>query len=320
MKVDIARAADSITAYGIQKTISVKSEFIDNINLRSHSKASELYVDATFHYKDVKEDISIPFVYRRTGTELLTSEAIGNYIVELYDALAPQNRTAWLEKQVIFWQTMPRASVTKPFFEALSTFRYTCVSCGLPKNTNTARRIQALKEFGYTLATNTKIYCKKCDKNCTHHALVPIPRGGLHSYETWTPETRHRILRVLGNFDAYEAKVIASTSLLPDHKFPEIRWDAETRRETLKNLSDDEIKLDFQLLNNQRNQQKREVCRNCYQTDKRGIAFGIKYFYDGDESWPKAIPKKGKGAEPGCVGCPWYDLAKWRGSLIKKLP
>ena len=31
-----------------------------------------------------------------------------------------------------------------------------------------------------------------------------------------------------------------------------------------------------------------------------------------------SIPKTGKDAEKGCVGCPWYDIAEWRKKLIEE--
>jgi hypothetical protein len=87
-------------------------------------------------------------------------------------------------------------------------------------------------------------------------------------------------------------------------------------------MTEQEIKNKFQLLDNQRNQQKREVCRKCFQTNKRGTIFGINYFYEGDENWQtnfinqnKEVVKIGKDAELGCVGCGWYDIQKWRESL-----
>ena len=81
------------------------------------------------------------------------------------------------------------------------------------------------------------------------------------------------------------------------------------------NMTDDEIRAKFQLMTNQRNQQKREVCRNCFQTGKRGTIYGISYFYEGNENWDKTIPPKGKEAEQGCIGCPWYDIQKWKEHL-----
>lgn len=35
--------------------------------------------------------------------------------------------------------------------------------------------------------------------------------------------------------------------------------------------------------------------------------------------WDASIPRKGKEAEKGCIGCPWYDIARWREALIKRL-
>ena len=69
----------------------------------------------------------------------------------------------------------------------------------------------------------------------------------------------------------------------------------------------------------QRNQQKREVCRKCFQTNKRGLIYGINYFYKGTIEWDEKIPKIGKKAEEGCVGCGWYDIKKWRDSLNTKI-
>ena len=83
-------------------------------------------------------------------------------------------------------------------------------------------------------------------------------------------------------------------------------------------LTNAEILNDFQLLSNQRNQQKREVCRTCYQSGNRGKMFGINFFYHGTELWDATIPKKGKAAEKGCIGCGWYDIQKWRLALESK--
>lgn len=110
-----------------------------------------------------------------------------------------------------------------------------------------------------------------------------------------------------------------SGNLLPDHKFSEIRWDKDTKDVNADDMTDEEIKAKFQLLSNQRNEQKREACRRCVLSGKRQCPFGIKYFYKGDEDWDPNIPQKGKEAEAGCVGCGWYDIEKWRQELNKQL-
>jgi len=286
---------------------------------RFHSKASEKYVDVSFSYERYPDYItSIPLEYRRTGTEI-ADEDVDKYLEEVYAATHPNKWDTWKQEQCAFWGER-NAETTKPFFNALAKeFGWCCVSCSLPANPNWARRIQDIKEFGYTLATNTKRHCATCERNTTQIILVPLPRGGITGYETWTPKLRNHIINLLSSFDAFEAKVTRKEGLLPDHKFPEIRWDAATKRDTLSGLDDSEIKRDFQLLSNQRNQQKREVCRNCFQTGNRGTVYGIPFFHSGTEKWDPLIPKIGKEAERGCAGCGWYDINAWRSALISKL-
>ena len=84
-------------------------------------------------------------------------------------------------------------------------------------------------------------------------------------------------------------------------------------------MTDAEIRQKFQLLDNQRNQQKREVCRKCAQEGIRGTIYGIKYYYKGTEKWDSSIPTLGKEAEKGCEGCPWYDIELWREKLNELL-
>lgn len=138
-------------------------------------------------------------------------------------------------------------------------------------------------------------------------------------YETFTPQFKSRIIRLLKGINAFEAKPTAIKGLIPDHKFSEVRWDEETKSENPMTMSDDEIVKKFQLLDNQRNQQKREICRRCFQSGKRGIIYGIPFFYVGTEDWPVDVPAVGKAAEKGCIGCAWYDIETWRMKLIKRL-
>ena len=253
---------------------------------RNHSKASESYINVTFRYDDsVKWEGSIPTEYRRTGIELTEDSDIEEYLKKVYIYCHPTHYLKWREEQEIFWKPKVRAAVTKSFFDALLSFEWTCVACQLPPNPNWARRIQELKEFGYTIATDTGRDCKICSSKKTHTLLIPIPRGGISGYEVWSPELRIRIIDVLKKYDAYEDKYGKKDNLLPDHKFPEIRWGNDTKRDSLEHLTDQEIKEQFQLLSNQRNLQKREVCRKCSQTNNRGYPFGIKYYYQGDQDW-----------------------------------
>ena len=296
---------------------------IEQLGKREHLKASETYIDVIFRY-DTKMEFktSVPIQYRRTGTNVDASDgkAIDSYLSKVYDEINPINWANWRKEQTKFWAGKARAEVTKSFFDKLAeNFDYCCVNCKLPNNPNWARRSQDLKDFGYTIATKLSEYCPHCDKSTTHLILLPLKRGSVIGYEIWSPKLRKKIVSLLKSYDVFEAKQVRKEGLLPDHKFSEIRWDEATKRESLENLTDEEILRDFQLLSNQRNQQKREVCRNCYQTGKRGIIYGIPFFYEGTESWNPSIPKIGKEAEKGCVGCAWYDIERWRKELIKQL-
>lgn len=311
------------TKTSIDITIYQDLENIQVHEKRFHNKASESYLDVTFSYeKDDKWEGSIPIEYRRTGTELSDISEIKKHLLQSYDHCQANKRREWLVEQEKFWRAnKAKADVTKSLFDALTNFQWTCIPCKFPNNPNWARRNQDLKELGFTIATYPKKHCNQCGKKTTHLILVPLPRGGITGYEAWSPKTREKIIETLKIYDVYEGKVGKKESLLPDHKFPEIRWDENTRRnqEAINNLTDEEIIKDFQLMTNQRNLQKREVCRQCYQDNLRPYPFGIKFYYEGDENWPNNIPKNGKDAEKGCIGCGWYDFEKWRNALNQKI-
>lgn len=288
--------------------------------LHKHEKASEAYIDVKMIYPSGKTfEGWIPIQYRRTGLDL-TDEEIPEYLESIYPYLDPDKAQDWFDEAEKFWRTeKPNASETKAVFDAIKSGKWTCINCTI-KNPNWARRFQDIKEFGFTFATKTPVTCPVCHHKSTYVMAIHIPRytdSSGNGYETWSPALRKRIIKVLDSYDAYEAKT--STSLLPDHKFSEIRWDQDTKAENPDSMSDQEIKAKFQLLSNQRNQQKREVCRKCFQTGQRQRIYGINYFYEGTEKWDDSIPRTGKGAEKGCIGCPWYDIEAWRKHLQKMI-
>ena len=287
---------------------------IEVVARRVHEKASEVHLDVQFHYPSEGEtwDGSVPIEDPRTNTQATTQEQIQAILQAAYDSMLPETRQAWLEEQTRNWSQFDKP-VTRPFFDALSDFRWKCTTHEMPRNTNPQRRIQDIKDMGYTVVAK-RMSCQNCGRTTTHLILLALPRAEGRGYETISQVLRERILDVLDNYDAYEGR--RGGHLLPDHKFPEVRWDARTREENAVDMTDEEIKEKFQLLSNQRNEQKREVCRNCFQTGKRGAPFGMKYFYEGGEDWPAEVPQRGSEAERGCVGCGWYDLDRWRSSLV----
>lgn len=286
-----------------------------------NSKASETYVSVTFTYSSKVWKGYVPIEYRRTGVSIDydDKEKLYQYLNTVYEDMNPSKFNEWKKEQDSFWKTKPNADTTKAFFDTLVEGGWKCGACEMPRNPNPQRRIQDLKEFGYTIATDLAHYCPKCNRNTSQRILLPIPRGGNtgNGYETWSPALRKRIINILNSYDVYEC--VTTPHCLPDHKFSEIRWDDETKAENPDTMTDEEIKQKFQLMTNQRNQQKREVCRNCFQTGKRGQIYGIPYYYEGGSDWNPNIPVKGKNAEKGCIGCPWYDIAEWRKHLIDEI-
>ena len=201
-------------------------------------------------------------------------------------------------------------SVTPRFFRILLSFQEEFKK--FPKNPNSARRIQDIKDAGYTIAS-----VPRQDGLGYNRILLPIPLHTEMGYETFSQQFKARVIRLLKERNAYEARVTAKIALIPDHKFSEVRWDDVTKAENSLEMSDEEIIKKFQLLDNQRNQQKREICRRCFQEGIRGTIYGIDFFYKGDEKWDNKIPNVGKEAEKGCEGCPWYDIEEWRLHLNK---
>lgn len=299
----------------------IDSKVIEITGFREHSKASEKYVDVVFHYPDQEDWVgSIPYYYRRTGLFLEATNEIADLINKAYEAVRKENSTKWVLAERKLWETeYTGKAVTKPFFDKLLNLKWNSVEGDFPANPNWARRIQDIKEMGYILATDTRRYNDKLKRNTTQILLVPLEKGAQTGYEIFSPALRKRIIKVLGSYDAYEGKVRPSHSLLPDHKFPEISWDKDTRTENPDDMTDEQIRAKFQLLDNQRNLEKREACRRVIQTGKLGTLFGIDYHIDGVEDWPHDIPKVGKDSEKGWRLCPWYDIEAWRKSLNNAL-
>lgn len=304
-----------------------------------HSKADEKYIEVQFPFGDDYWKLWIPIHYRRTGLFLAWPEnndlkdpenvsirnVLYDYLNKVYASLpkTEEELSVWIQNQIEWWnENNPNSDITVDYFMGAvnNVGKWMCTYCLQEGNTNPSRRIQALKDFGYTLATKTGCHCEKCNRSRrTFIMMLPIDRDGIgNGYEQWTPYLRKRIISVLGGKDAYSDK--PNDSVLPDHKFPEIRWDKTTKAVNPDDMPEEQIRAKFQLLTNQNNEAKREACRKCKQTGKRPHPYGIKFYYDNDgkgtEDW-NAPKEYGHEAEQGCIGCCWYDFDEWRKTLKK---
>ncbi len=281
-------------------------EFIEN------NKASENYVRTTFKQDDgFTWDTVVPYVDRRAGMDIKTEQELADYLISIKPYFQKKAMKRWKAQELN--RGLIGGSVTPLFFKVLLSFKEEFER--LPVNPNSARRIQDIKDAGYTIASVSRPKGLKG----YNRILLPIPLHAEMRYETFSPQFKARVIRLLKERNAFEARVTAKKALIPDHKFSEVRWDEETKAENSMDMEDDEIIERFQLLDNQRNQQKREICRKCFQEGVRGTIYGIEFFYEGDKNWNSNIPTIGKAAEKGCVGCPWYDIEKWRKKLNDRL-
>lgn len=277
-----------------------------------NNKASEMYIKTKFIQDDGFEwDTYVPFKERRAGLDIQSEEELTQYLNSLKKYFTQQAMEEWRKEQLK--NGLISGEVTSQFFKVLLSFKEEFEN--FPTNPNSARRIQDIKEAGYTIAS------VKRGKGLKGYGriMLPIPLHTQSGYETFTPQFKARVIRLLKERNAFEAKVTSKRALIPDHKFSEVRWDEKTKEVNSMEMTDEEIIQKFQLLDNQRNQQKREVCRKCFQDGVRGTIFGIDYFYKGANNWDKNIPQRGKQAEKGCIGCPWYDIEAWRKHLNERI-
>jgi hypothetical protein len=286
------------------------------VDFLSNTKASDYFVRTIFCFEDgTEKNVVVPYIYRRSGLSLDSEENIASYLRHIKPFFEREAMEQWRKIELDKWQERERRSrrpeelVTIEFFKVLLSFNEEVDS--FPVNSNPQRRFQDIKDQGYVVSIYP-IGNKQWGK-----MLLPLPLNDEMGYEVFSPQFKARVIRLFKGVNAYEARATPPRSLIPDHKFSEIRWDENTKGENPMDMSDEEIISKFQLLDNQRNQQKREICRICYQSGKRGQIFGIDFYPQGTGNWDPSIPSTGKEAEKGCIGCPWYDINEWRNSINK---
>jgi hypothetical protein len=158
--------------------------------------------------------------------------------------------------------------------------------------------------------------CKKCARDTRHDRWT----GGhqeANAAATLPGKLQERIFKLYNYTDVIESRQRPQHELIIDHRFPMERW-GRIEPAHNRDMSEGEILRRFQLLKKDvagnHNLLKSRACERCVRQGMRGTPFGIRFWYHGHEKWPD-VPRKGGQAEEGCVGCGWYDFARWRDLL-----
>jgi hypothetical protein len=164
-------------------------------------------------------------------------------------------------------------------------------------------------------------FCVTCQRQTrqdrwTGNIIEPVPAPSMPQ------DFALRAVQVLGSRDAVDNTDRPPNQLTVDHKLPMIRWntDIAAKQSDFSSMTDEDIRNNFQLLKASNgsishNLLKSRTCERCYRTGVRGTPFGISFFYQGGPKWEPAE----KDDPLGCIGCGWYDFAKWREELNLRL-
>ena len=115
-----------------------------------NGKSSESYVRTTFVQDNrFKWETVVPYYIRRSGLFIETEEDLAEYLVKIKPFFTRQSMKKWEQTERAKW-VQSNADVTKEFFFVLLSFKE---ETEFPANDNPARRIQDIKDAGYTVAS-----------------------------------------------------------------------------------------------------------------------------------------------------------------------
>lgn len=274
-------------------------------------KTSDQFLEVRFIYDDYVWNGALPIVGYYQGlslTEAEVKETAGVFC----DPLKRENRQKWIVSALGEWED--KTSETFKVFDALLSGEWECRVCGpVPRvNAQPAARIRDIKKRGFFIASKRKS-CANCRRKTMHDLLVMAtsPKDLIKTEfrKPISPYLNERILKALKRKETVFSQVRTLRELVIDHKFPSQRW-SQPETDNPDDMSDENIKRKFQLLNNQTNLLKSRECDRCVAEGIRGQFMGIRWYYSGDERWVK-----NRDDESGCIGCPWYDVHEWKEQL-----
>lgn len=278
-----------------------------------HKKLKQKIVKVTFMQDDgFRFTTYVPYIDLNKRVINETVESIADYLRSIKKYFTKEWIFIWKENEMAKWETKySRKTETKPFFILQLSLNLENDTLG---NANYASRLRDIRKLGYTL---TSIYVKQ--NKAYSRIMLPLPTNTESGYEIVPRCITQTLARIKRCIEAYSGDKMDVDFLLADHKFPESRWDSETATVNAANMSEEEILQKFQLLDNASNLRKKQICESCAESGRRQSIYGISFFYKGNENWDESIPRIGAAAEEGCVGCPWYDIERWKIELNKKI-
>lgn len=274
-------------------------------HLYIHTKLKQELVETTFIDGTFKFHTYVPYIDINKGVNNNTDEQVANYLRSIKKYFTRSWINKWKREQKKEWETTYKnRTETKPFFIKLMSLSLEEETFGNP---NYASRLRDIRKLGYTL---TAIHNPKTGNYA--RIMLPLPTSLESQYETVPKNITQTLARLKRYIEAYSGERMNEKFLLADHKFPESRWDENTPRDNSADMSEEEILHKFQLLDNASNLRKKQMCESCAMSGERPSIYGLTFFYKGKIKWDENIPIRGKDAEMGCVGCPWYDIEEWK--------
>lgn len=295
----------------VNENIVLLSEF-------TQEKMEDRFIEVIFNYENTRWHGVLPIFILYQGFEITDDKDLDNFAINAYELLHPKNRNNWLNDSEKYWSDKQHGP-TYNVLKALESGNWECRVCGpVPQvNPQPSARLRDLKKMGYIISSK-RTHCYCCNKTTMHDILVLLPRIDNDSSakgRTAISENLKKRIKSLLNYREVCFNVIRTEKeLIIDHKFPSQRW-TTSESENPDSMTDSQITKKFQLLSNQTNLWKSRYCDRCVSEGLRGDFMGITWFYEGTQYWQG----KNKSDEYGCVGCPWYDLEKWKNELSKKL-
>lgn len=278
----------------------------------THTKLKQKIVKTKFVQDDGFEFTTyVPYIDMNKGINNMDIKSIAQYLRSIKKYFTQSWIESWKREQKMLWDTeYSNREETKPFLLLQLSLRLENDTLG---NANYASRLRDLRKIGYTITT---IHVKE---KGYHRIMLPLPTHPESKYEKVPKNITQTLARLKRCIEAYSGEKMDEDFLLADHKFPESRWDENTPEVNDSDMSETEILRKFQLLDNASNLRKKQMCESCADSGERPSMYGISFFYKGSQKWDESIPTRGQAAEKGCVGCPWYDIEKWKKELNKQL-